>query len=285
MSGDTLRSAMRGFIAGVLVVVGLILVPFATIGIWTQRELLDTEAFTDLAAEVLHEEPVRDALAKRLVDEIVKREPRLGLGRFVLEPAMREVIGTSQFEQIFRLAVADMHTQLERGDDQLQLNLDAMLPILRNIVARVSSGLANQIPDSVGLPSITVVRKDQVPQVWFGVQVTREASWAFPLLMVLVFAAAIAIAHHHARTLVIVGFGVAIVCLLLALVLRTGRDALSDVAGPAVDVAAFDAAYDVVTDSLVTQTLLMGGVGLVGGGVGVALLVRRSGSTRPTEWA
>ena len=108
---------------------------------------------------------------------------------------MREVLATSQFEQIFRLAVSDMHAQLERGDDQLQLNLDAMLPILRSLVAKVSGGLANQIPDSAGLPSITVVRKDQVPQVWFGVQVTREASWVFPLLMLLAFAAAIAIAR------------------------------------------------------------------------------------------
>jgi len=276
---------MRGFIAAVLVVVGLILVPFATVGVWTQRNLLDTEAFTDLSAEVLHQEPVRDALAKRLVDELVKRQPLLGLGRFVLEPAMREVLGTSQFEQIFRLAVSDMHRQLERGDDQLELNLDAMLPILRGLVAQVNGDLANQIPDSAGLPSITVVRKQQVPQVWFGVQVTREASWVFPLLMLLAFAAAVAIAHQHARTLVIVGFGVAVVCLLLALALRTGRDVLSDVTGPEVDVAAFDAAYDVVTDALVTQTLLLGGVGLVGGGVGVALLLRRSGRTRPTTWA
>jgi hypothetical protein len=276
---------MRGFIAGVLVLVGLILVPFATVGIWTERKLLDTEAFTDLAAEVLHQEPVRDALAKRLVDELVNRQPRLALGRIVLEPAMRQVLGTSQFEQIFRLAVSDMHAQLERGDDQLQLNLDAMLPILRGLVAEVSSGLANQIPDSAGLPSITVVRKEQVPQVWFGVQVTREASWVFPLLMLLAFATAIAIARQHARTLVVVGFGLAVVCLLLALALGTGRDMVSDVAGPEVDVAAFDAAYDVVTDSLVTQTLLLGGLGLVGGGVGVALLLRRSGSTRPTAWA
>ena len=246
---------------------------------------LDTEAFTDLSAEVLHQEPVRDALARRLVDELVNRAPSLGLGRFVIEPAMREVLATSQFEQIFRLAVADMHAQVERGDDQLQLNLDAMLPILRSLVAKVSGGLANQIPDSAGLPSITVVRKDQVPQVWFGVQVTREASWVFPLLMLLAFAAAIAIARQHARTLVFVGFGVALVCVLLALSLKTGRDMLANVAGPEVDVAAFDAAYDVVTDSLVTQTLVLGGVGLVGGGVGVALLLRRGGSTRPTEWA
>jgi hypothetical protein len=276
---------MRGFIAGVLVVVGLILVPFATVGIWTQRKLLDTEAFTDLAVEVLHQEPVRDALARRLVDELVNRQPRLVIGRIVIEPAMRQVLSSSQFEQIFRLAVSDMHAQLQRGDDQLQLDLDALLPILRSLVAQVDGGLANQIPSSAGLPSITVVRKQQVPQLWFGVQVTRRAWWAFALLMLVAFAAAIAVARQHARTLLIVGFGVAIVCLLLALSLRTGRDVLADVAGPEVDVAAFDAAYDVVTDSLVTQTLLLGGVGLVGGGVGVAVLLRRSASTRQTAWA
>jgi hypothetical protein len=276
---------MRGFIAGVLVVIGFVLVPFATVGVWTQRELLDTEAFTDLATDVLRQEPVRAALAHRLVDELVQREPQLALGRIVLEPVMRQVIGSSQFEQIFRLSVADMHAQLERGQDPLELNLDAMLPIVRDLVSHVDSGLANRIPSEAGLPSITVVRKDQVPQLWFAVQVTRRAAWVFPVLMLLAFGAAIAIARQHARTLVVVGFGTAVVCLLLVLALRSGRDMLADVAGPEVDLAAFDSAYDVVTDTLVTQTLVLGGLGIVGGVVGVVLLLRRSGGTRPSAWA
>ena len=276
---------MRGFLAGLLVFIGLVLVPFADLGIWTRREILPSEAFTDLATEIVTQDPVQDALAARISDELVARQPRLRLGRFVLEPAVRQALDTSQFEAIFRTAVTSTHDQLERGDDHLSLNLDALLPVVRDLVAQVDAGVASNIPDSAGLPEITFLRKEQVPELWFGVVVTRHASWAFPVLMVLAFAGAVLVAEKRALTLVIAGFGVAFVCLLIVGALRMGRDALSDVVGPELDIRAFDAGYDVVTDSIVTQTLVLGAVGIVAAGVGVALIVTRRSNTRPTTWA
>jgi hypothetical protein len=38
---------MRRFAAGLLAFVGLLLVPLADAGVWTQRELLDTASFTE----------------------------------------------------------------------------------------------------------------------------------------------------------------------------------------------------------------------------------------------
>ena len=272
---------MRGFVAGALVLVGLVLVPFATVGIWMQRQILPTDAFADLATEVVQDDAVSDALANRFLDELENREPQLALGRVVLEPAVKQAIGTPQFEQIFRVAVSDMHDQLLRGDDQLSLDLDALLPVVKSFAAQVDDSIADQIPTSAGLPAITVVRKDQVPQLWFGVQVTREASWVFPVLMVVALAGAVVIAEKRALVLIFAGFGVAFVCLVIGLALRTGRDFLSDYVGSIVDVRAFNAGYDIVTDSLVNQTLLLGLAGLAAGVAGVVwLLVGRSPQRR-----
>jgi hypothetical protein len=276
---------MRQVLAGLLLVVGLLLVPFADLGIWTRRQLLPTDAFTDLATDVVQQDPVQSALASRVADEIIAREPRVALGRVVLEPAIGRALDTPQFEQIFRLAVASTHEQLVRGDDQLTLNLDGLLPIVRGFVASVDQRVANLIPGSLGLPAFTIVRKSQVPQLWFGVDVTRKASWVFPVLMLIVLAAAIALAPKHALMLVIAGFGVAFVCLMIVLSLRVGRDALSDVVGPDVDVNAFHAGYDVVTDTLVNQTFVLGGLGIVTAAIGVVLMVRRTSSARPAAWA
>jgi hypothetical protein len=276
---------MRGFIAGVLVVFGLVLVPFAVLGVWMQREILPTDAFTDLSTEIVRQEPVRDALANRFLDELQEREPRLALGRIVLEPAVQQAIQTPQFEQAFRTSVGTMHEQLVDGDDQLSLNLDSLLPIVKDLVAEVNTTVANQIPTSAGLPEITVVRKDDAPQIWFGVEVTREASWVFPLFMVIVFAGAVLISSKRALTLIISGFGVAFICLLFGLALRTGRDLLSDYVGSVVDVAAFDAGYDVVTDSIVGQALLVGLVGLVAGIAGVVWLLVGRANSKPPAWA
>jgi hypothetical protein len=271
---------MRALVAGTLVVIGLLLVPFATIGIWLQRQVLPNDEFTDLATEVIQTDAVREAFANRFLDELEGVEPRLSLGRIVLEPAVEEAIGTDQFERVFRVAVSDMHAQLERGDDQLSLNLDAMLPIVKDLVAEVNSSVADQIPSAAGLPSITVVREQDVPALWWGVEVTRNAAWAFPVLMVVALAAAVVVAPRRAQTLIGAGAGVAVVCLVFGLALRTGRDFLSDYVGSVIDERAFNAGYDVVTDSLVNQTLLLGLLGVIAAGVGVVWLLVANAAPR-----
>jgi hypothetical protein len=276
---------VRTFVAAILVLLGFVLVPFATFGIWMQREILPTEQFNDLAVEIVQHDAVRDAFADRFLDELQEREPRLALGRFVLEPAVKEAIGTGQFEQVFRAAVGDVHDQLVRGDDQLSLNLDAMLPIVKDLVAQVDTSVANQIPTSVGLPAITVVRKADVPQLWFVVQATRRASWVFPILMVVALAGAVVIATKRSITLIVCGAGVGVICIVIGLGLRAGRGVLSSFVGSAVDERAFNAGYDIVTDSLVRQTLLLGLVGVAAGIAGVVWLLVGRSSSRQRSWA
>jgi hypothetical protein len=276
---------MRGFVAGVLIVVGLLLVPLADLGLWTQREVLSTSEFTALSTEVLDQQEVRDALANRLADELVTQVPQLGVGRFVLVPALGQALGTTQFEGIFERAVADMHAQLERGDDQLTLNLDAILPLVREIVANVDSGLASRIPQETGLAKITVVTKDNAPHLWLGVDIARSASWVVPLLALLCLALGVAVASNRALALVLAGLGLTAVALLVVVALKVGREPLSNVAGPEVDVNAFNAGYDVVTESLVVQTAVLGLVGLVVALIGIVLSVVRRNKASPAAWA
>jgi len=270
----------------VLIVVGLLLVPFANQGVWVERELLSTSAFTSLSIEVLDQDAVRDALANRLADELEKQVPQLSLGRFILVPALRQVLGTEQFANIFERAVSDMHAQLERGDDQLTLDLDAVLPLVRELVANVDEGIAEKIPDGV-LPEFTVVTKENVPQLWIGVEATRGASWLFPALALIFLAGGVAVARRHAVALLIVGLGVAMIAVIMALGLRLGRDPLSEVAGPTVEVAAFKAGYDTVTESLVVQTMVLGlgGLVLASIGLGFVLVGRGASKSAAAAWA
>ena len=271
---------MRGFFAVVLIGVGLLLVPFADQGVWVERELLSTSAFTNLSTEVLHQDAVRDALANRLADELEKQVPQLSLGRFILVPALRQALGTEQFADIFERAVSDMHAQLERGDDQLTLDLDAVLPLVRNLVAKVDEGIAADIPDGV-LPKFTVVTKENVPQLWIGVDATREASWLFPALALLFLAGGVAVARRRAVALMVVGLGIATIAVIVVLGLRLGRDPLSEVAGPTVEIAAFKAGYDVVTDTLAVQTMVLGLGGLVVALIGLGFMLVGRGTNQP----
>ncbi|MFO7590530.1 MAG: hypothetical protein R6X23_06490 [Acidimicrobiia bacterium] len=280
-----MTTRVRAVVAGILAAIGLVLLPLGNLGLWVQRQALDAGSFTDLAFDVVDEPAVRDALSERLVDELVAAEPRLGVARIVLEAGVSQILQTDAFRSVFSAAVDQMHTQLEAGADELSLNLGPVLPLVRNAVAKVSAGVAKQIPDADALPSITVVTRDDVPELWRGVQITREASWALPALVLFALAGAVAIANWRARMLVTIGVGVVLVSFLQILVVRLGREVLSDVAGPNVSVGAFTRGYDVVIGTLVTQTVVVAvvGIGLAVGGIALTLV--RGRDAAPAEWA
>jgi hypothetical protein len=276
---------MRGILAGVLIAVGLLLVPFASQGVWVERELLSTRAFTTLATEVLAQDAVRDALANRIADELEQQVSQVSLVRFALVPALREALDTEQFRTIFERAVGDLHSQLQRGDDELKLDLDAMLPLVRDLVSQVplvGEGVASEIPDGV-FPAFTVVTKENVPQLWVGVEATQGAWWLFPVLALGFLGAGVAVARRRAVAIVVVGLGIALVAVVLVLALRLGRDPLSEVAGPTVEIDAFKAGYDTVTDSLAIQTMVLGLAGLVVAAIGMGFVIvgRRTPRARP----
>jgi hypothetical protein len=275
---------MRGFLAGVLAVIGLLLVPLASLGVWTQRELLPTESFTDLASEVMQQPEVQDALAQRVTDEIIVQSPQVANGRLLVQPAVGQVLRTEQFDLVFRAAVANMHAQLRAGDDALRLDLNSLLPVVRDQVAQVNQGVANRIPTS-GLPAITVVTRDDVPELWTGVEIGRDASWAIPAIALLLLIAAVVVAEQRATMLIVVGLGLLVIAAILVLVIRFGRDPLSRVVGSDITVEAFNAGYDTVTSSYVTQMLVLAVAGAITAVIGVVLKLRMTGNRRPAVWA
>lgn len=276
---------MRSFLAGALVAVGLLLVPLADLGAWTQRTIVSTDGFTDLATDVLRERDVRQALADRLADELERREPRLRTGRPVLVAGVRAASGTALFEQVFRTAVGGMHEQLRRGDDELSLDLDPALPVVRTQVALVDAQLADLIPDAADLPAITVVTRQEAPQVWDVVKLVRRAALAFPLFALAFLVAAVVMARRRGVMLAVVGVGIVVMAVLIIAALQLGQDPLSDVAGSQVSIEAFDAGYGVVAGSIVRQTVLFAALGALAGAGGLAGIIWYQRNRRPTGWA
>ena len=72
---------MRTFFAGLLLTVGILLLPLADIGVWVQRQLVPTDAFLDMTSEVLDEPEVQQALAERITEELVAASRASGRAR------------------------------------------------------------------------------------------------------------------------------------------------------------------------------------------------------------
>jgi hypothetical protein len=60
---------------------------------------------------------------------------------------------------------------------------------------------------------------------------------------------------------------------------------LSEVVGSDVTEGAFDAGYDTVTSSFVTQMVVLAVLGAIAAIVGVLLKLRTTGNRRPAGWA
>lgn len=102
-----------------------------------------------------------------VADELVTQQPALAPGRPVLAQATNGVIASPAFRTIFEHAVAEMHAQLRRGDERLTLDLDPMLPLVRQAVAAVNAPAAALVP-STGLPPVEIANEHDAPALWDG---------------------------------------------------------------------------------------------------------------------
>jgi hypothetical protein len=238
--------------------------------VWVQRTIVPTSGFVSLGNDVLDEQDVQNALAQQVTTQLEQRVPALSGANTQVRQAVDVVLDEPAFREVFDQAVGETHSQLIDDDDPLTLDLDAMVPIVRN---QLPPELAAEVPEQTILGPITVLRRDDAPALWTGVQITKSASVALPIVSVLLLAGAVVLARRNALAVALVGGGIAVVALVLVIVVEVGRSLLGNVSDDPVNQAAFEAGYDVVTGSFVRQTIVLAVVGAVIGLIGVALML------------
>src|SRR5271169_2410529 len=119
---------MRAFLVSLLVAVAIVLVPFADLGVWVQRELGSTTSFVNLGEEVLQQSAVRDALAQQIVSDVASRAPAVAGRAATLEPVVAGVLAQPSVRPALDQVLANTHDQLSNGHDPLQLDLSPLLP-------------------------------------------------------------------------------------------------------------------------------------------------------------
>lgn len=273
---------MRGFLVSVLAMLAILLLPLADLGLWVQRQLLDTSQFTQLADEVLDEPDVRAALADQVAQRLEDRNPDLAQFDSQIRQGVDQVAQEGAFRVIFSDAVGRMHEQLTDRDDQLTIDLDGMVPLVRE---RLPSDVAARIPSETGLGTFTVLRRDDIPVLWRAVAIAQRAAVLFPIAALILIAAAIGLARRRGVAAAVIGVASAGMLLLVVTLVQFGRSLLENIGGDAVQERAFDAGAGVVFGSLVQQTLLLAGVMLGVAGAGIVAVVVARGRERSEDWA
>jgi hypothetical protein len=250
----------------VLLVIGIVLTPLAIIGAWTQLVLLNADRFVDLADDLLAKEDVREAIGTEVASQVVAAEPATAPAETLIASSVTEVAGTDLFLQSFRISLADLHDQLEGGDDTLVLDLGAVLDPVRGEIEQLS-GVT--LPDDVG--SFTLASRDSQPIIWSIVELAENISIGAIVGAIIAFGVAVALAESHWRMLGITGMIIVVWSLLLVLGLPLIRNGVTNQISDDAIRAGARAAWTVVTSSLQVEALVAALIGVVLAGVGFVI--------------
>jgi hypothetical protein len=224
---ETARVAMRRIGVAALLVLGTLFWIAFGLGVWTNRQALDTDNWVDTSGELLQEEAVRTALGSFIVEQLYSSEaaeqrleevlpPRLaqlagpaaaGLKEIARRNAPR-LLGTdaalTAWEAANRAAHQTLLAIVEGDLGERAVSLD-----LKSLFGEVAAGtglppeVAERIPPNIA--SLQVASADDVGTVRELLDLFKTIVWVLLGLAMAAFAGAIALARDRRRMVVTVG--------------------------------------------------------------------------------
>jgi hypothetical protein len=265
--------------AATLLVVGTLLWSAAILGVWAQRQALNTDNWVTTSDRLLDNDQIRNALAVALVDRLYDADsveqrlrdtlpPRLdplaapaaaGLREVALRNAPR-VLGTGAALQAWETANRSAHRAFlavveGRAAPGGEVTLD-----VQNLVQRVAAssglpaGVADKLPPNVA--QLQILKSDELATVQDAVAGFRDAVWVLIVAAVAAFAGAIALSSDRRRAVVTAGLCLMIASLLVLAVRRVAGAAVVDSLASAPNAhAVADDIWNIATSLLVDAAL------------------------------
>ena len=216
-----------------LLVVGTLLWTAFGLGLWAQRQALDTDNWVETSGDLLEDEEIRTALSVFIVDQLYDSEavqarleeqlpPRLqglagpaaaGLKEIANRNAPR-VLGSAAALKAWETANRTAHDTLIKVVDEGVLGRSVSLD-LKTLVAEVASGTglpasaADRLPPNVA--NLKVATPEELQNVRDLLHLFKTIIWVLLVLAVAAFAGAIALASDRRRTILNIGG-----CLMIA---------------------------------------------------------------------
>jgi hypothetical protein len=274
----------RRIAVAVLLVAGALLATGACLGIWAQRQALDTDEWVDTSTRLLEDEPIRTAVGLYLVDRLYDSDkvedrlesvlpPRLDplaapASAALKQAAQRNVprlLGNARaigaWRDANRAAHARLIAVLDRDDEGVSIDMRALLAQVAGEVG-LSGKAIDRLPPDLG--QLEVLPPEELTTARAIVDALDAAAWVLTVLALLAFGGAVALSTDRRRTLVSVG-GAFLFAGVAALALRRvgGNVVVNAVAqSPNGEAAAHDA-WDIATSLLVDVALGSMLIGLI----------------------
>jgi hypothetical protein len=239
-----------------LVVVATLIGILAIFAIWSKRQLLETDSWTETSTELLEDEAIRDAVADFLVTELydnvdveaaIRRElppeakplagPAAGALRQaadeIAKQALQQPAVLALWEEANRNAHQAFIKVVEGGGDNVStaggdvtLNLSAILTQLTQQLGLPSS-LVDKLPADAA--SLEIIQSDELGAVQDAVDLLKTLVWVLTVLALGLYAIAVYISGERRReTLRAVGFGFIAMGIVILVAQNAAGDAVVD---------------------------------------------------------
>jgi hypothetical protein len=263
------RGGSHRLAAGVLVVLATLLTFLAIHSLWINRQVLDTDNWTEASSQMLEDTAIRTALSGYLVDQLYENVDVAAELRAVLPPraqplagpaanALREPAQQLTNQLLQRPRVQALWENANRGAHQIFLNIveggGSAVSTNNGVVALDLRGLLLQLEDRVGIGGglaakipegsgqLTILKSDQLSAAQSVAKILRPLPIVLIALALAAFGGAVALARGRRREVVLMaGFGFIVAGALALLVRSLGGDAVvgaltsTDASKPAVE--------------------------------------------------
>jgi hypothetical protein len=248
----------RRIVAGVLVVVGGIVLAVSSIGWWAEKSLLNTAHVTSEANTILAENDVQTALTQVVVRQLSRAAGTdLQLAEPFLASVVQQVVQSGPFRAIFDAALSRAHRVLvSRNSTNLVLNLAKSYEQIRSTLEQVAPKLAGELPGAREL-NVVLLKREQLTIIYDTIDEVKRAVDVLTAIGVILVAVGVAVAPRRWRALALAGFVVVGASAVFLLTLVIGRALLHSRIGDPVYANAARAVFVVVTRGLVIQSAVI----------------------------
>jgi hypothetical protein len=264
---------MRKAGVAALLVAGTLLWTVFGLGLWAERQALDTEQWADTSEELLEDEPIRTAVGLFIVDQLYQSAevearleealpPRLdslagpaaaGLKEVARRNAPR-VLGSALALEAWRRANEAAHGRLldvveGRVGGDISLDLGSLFEQVAESTG-LPAGVVDRLPPDVAM--LKIADGDQLESAQDLLDLFGTFVWVLLVLAVAAFAGAVALSRDRRRTLVSVGGCLMFAAIAVLAARRLAGDAVVDALAAAPNAtAAADDAWEIATSLLV----------------------------------
>ncbi|MEU8993667.1 hypothetical protein ACGFSD_00455 [Streptomyces caniferus] len=276
---------VRAVAGGVLLLMGVVLLPLSLAATWARAELTETDSYVASVAPLAGNTAVQDAVVDDVTDGVMahvrldglldavpraerpalRRHFTRGLREFVAA-RVRQVVTGRGFPAMWNGVHRAAHRTLDgslttSGRSPVTLDLTPVVERVRRQLSHNGLGLdlVRRVPRA-GV-EIVLLKAPDVPRIRAAYRVVHTAALLLPPAAVLCLAGGLLLARHRRRALICTGLGCAAAAALLAVALALVRGRALDALPAVISRPAAGAYADALAGSLLTGVWLLVGAG------------------------